>query len=135
MLFSNFEKQLVSIFVFFHITDSHSVIMLLLLFQFCFPSLFLKFLFRFVVVVAAEFHLWKHESLRRFPYFLPCLLVSAFAFASAIACIWLPVSISVHHSHISTLFNFYYFYSKHFFFLNISMITYLIYILIYVWNL
>ncbi|KAG5049028.1 hypothetical protein JHK85_010131 [Glycine max] len=27
----------------------------------------------------------------RFPYFLPCFIISAFAFASAIACIWLPV--------------------------------------------
>ncbi|WVZ00196.1 hypothetical protein V8G54_026265 [Vigna mungo] len=50
-----------------------------LMFEFCF-CLFILFV------------LPKRDSLYRFPYFLPCFIISAFAFASAIACIiWLPV--------------------------------------------
>ncbi|GAU16394.1 hypothetical protein TSUD_117430 [Trifolium subterraneum] len=33
----------------------------------------------------------KHNSSCRFPYFLPSIFISAFAFVVAIACIWLPV--------------------------------------------
>ncbi|KAH1248187.1 Protein ZINC INDUCED FACILITATOR-LIKE 1 [Glycine max] len=37
-------------------------------------------------------HMFPKDSFwDRFPYFLPCFIISAFAFASGIACIWLPV--------------------------------------------
>jgi hypothetical protein len=40
-----------------------------------------------------EFHLSKLQSPNRFPYFLPCFIVSAMALAVSISCIWLPVCI------------------------------------------
>ncbi|KAJ1392851.1 MFS transporter superfamily [Sesbania bispinosa] len=37
-------------------------------------------------------HLFPKDSFwDKFPYFLPCFIISAFAFAAAIACIWFPV--------------------------------------------
>ncbi|RDX67874.1 Protein ZINC INDUCED FACILITATOR-LIKE 1 [Mucuna pruriens] len=37
-------------------------------------------------------HIFPKDSFwDRYPYFLPCFIISAFAFAVAIACIWLPV--------------------------------------------
>ncbi|KAK2428539.1 protein ZINC INDUCED FACILITATOR-LIKE [Trifolium repens] len=33
----------------------------------------------------------KYRSALRFPYFLPCFIVSAMALAVSISCIWLPI--------------------------------------------
>ncbi|KAL2656167.1 hypothetical protein AAZV13_04G105100 [Glycine max] len=41
----------------------------------------------------------------RFPYFLPCFIISAFAFASAIACIWLPETLHNHKDSIESTKN------------------------------
>ncbi|KAG5150130.1 hypothetical protein JHK82_017011 [Glycine max] len=51
-------------------------------------------------------HIFPKDSFwDRFPYFLPCLLVSAFAFASAIACIWLPETLHNHKDRIESTKN------------------------------
>ncbi|KAL5148082.1 Protein ZINC INDUCED FACILITATOR-LIKE 1 [Glycine soja] len=44
-------------------------------------------------------HMFPKDSFwDRFPYFLPCFIISAFAFASGIACIWLPETLHNHKS-------------------------------------
>ncbi|ESW20760.1 hypothetical protein PHAVU_005G012400 [Phaseolus vulgaris] len=48
-------------------------------------------------------HIFPEDSFwDRFPYFLPCLVISAFAFASAIACIWLPETLHNHSDSIES---------------------------------
>ncbi|AES72135.2 protein ZINC INDUCED FACILITATOR 1 [Medicago truncatula] len=43
-------------------------------------------------------HLFPKGSIwDKFPYFLPCFVISAFAFAVAIACIWLPETLHYHN--------------------------------------
>lgn len=44
----------------------------------------------FILYCCIGFHLSNLKSPRRFPYFLPCFVISAFAFVVAIACIWFP---------------------------------------------
>ncbi|KAK7334543.1 hypothetical protein VNO80_26302 [Phaseolus coccineus] len=48
-------------------------------------------------------HVFPEDSFwDRFPYFLPCFVISAFAFASAIACIWLPETLHNHSDSIES---------------------------------
>ncbi|CAJ1958685.1 unnamed protein product [Sphenostylis stenocarpa] len=51
-------------------------------------------------------HVFPKESFwDRFPYFLPCFIISAFAFVSAIACIWLPETLHKHNDSIESTIN------------------------------
>ncbi|XP_020202502.1 protein ZINC INDUCED FACILITATOR-LIKE 1 isoform X1 [Cajanus cajan] len=48
-------------------------------------------------------HLFPKDSFwDRFPYFLPCFIISILALASTIACIWLPETLHNHNGHIES---------------------------------
>ncbi|KAL2337320.1 hypothetical protein Fmac_011766 [Flemingia macrophylla] len=51
-------------------------------------------------------HLFPKDSFwDRFPYFLPCFIISVFSLASAIACIWLPETLHNHNGHTESINN------------------------------
>ncbi|CAL0311024.1 unnamed protein product [Lupinus luteus] len=51
-------------------------------------------------------HLFPKDSFwDKFPYFLPCFIISAFAFAVAIACTWLPETLHNHNGSNESTFN------------------------------
>lgn len=52
----------------------------------------------FIPIPAEKFpHIFSKESLfGRFPYFLPCLLISTFALGVSVLCYWLPETLHIH---------------------------------------